>query len=128
MNWYLRVLTKYKEFEGRAGRKEFWYAHLINFITVLAFGIVDRGFGLFSEEIEVGLLGTVYSLVVFLPMMAVLVRRLHDTARSGWWVLVGLVPVIGWITLVIFSVQKGTEGDNLYGFDPKELQAEANWP
>lgn len=125
MNWYLNVLRKYKEFEGRAGRKEFWYAHLINFLLMALLGGLDRWIGTFSEASGVGLLHTVYALVVFLPMLAVLVRRLHDTDYSGWWILIGLVPVIGWITLVIFSVQKGTEGENQYGDDPQQFLTES---
>ncbi|MCI5210553.1 MAG: DUF805 domain-containing protein [Candidatus Electrothrix sp. ATG2] len=124
MNWYLKVLKKYKEFEGRAGRKEFWYALLINFIVMALLGGIDRGIGTFSEASGVGLLHTLYALAVFLPMLAVQVRRLHDTNRSGWWVLIGLVPVIGWIVLVFFSVQKGTEGENQYGDDPQTVLVE----
>ncbi|MCI5142301.1 MAG: DUF805 domain-containing protein [Candidatus Electrothrix sp. ATG1] len=124
MDWYLRVLTKYKEFEGRAGRKEFWYACLINILVMGFLGGLDQWIGTVDEDTRVGLLHTLYTLAVFLPMLAVQVRRLHDTDRSGWWILIGLVPVIGWIILVIFLVQKGTEGENQYGDDPQTVLVE----
>jgi uncharacterized membrane protein YhaH (DUF805 family) len=123
MNWYLNVLKKYKEFEGRARRREFWYAYLVNILIMALLGGLDLWLGTFDEDSGVGLLHTLYSLAVFLPMLAVQVRRLHDTDRSGWWVLIGLVPVVGWIILVIFSAQKGTEGENEYGDDPHDIAA-----
>jgi len=125
MNWYLNVLRKYKEFEGRAGRSEFWYAYLINVITLFVLGLVDWWLGLFSEEMQMGLLSTMYALAVFLPMLAVKIRRLHDTDHSGWWVFVVLVPVIGWIILLIWLVTEGTEGENQYGEDQQEVLAES---
>jgi len=95
MNWYLAVLKKYTVFEGRAGRAEYWMFFLVNFVVALIVGVIDG-------MIAMGALSTLYGLGVLLPHLAVAVRRLHDTNRSGWWVLIGLVPCIGWIVLIIF--------------------------
>ncbi len=119
MNWYLQVLKKYAVFDGRARRTEFWMFVLFNFIISLVLGFLDGMFGTVSGT-GVGLLGGLYMLVVLIPGLAVSIRRLHDTNRSGWWVLIGLVPIIGWIIAIIFYAQEGTRGPNQYGQDPKE--------
>lgn len=111
MNWYLAVLQKYVEFSGRARRKEYWFFFLFNFIVVMVLSVIDALLG-------VGILGMLYALAVLLPAIGVTVRRLHDGDRSGWWILVGLIPFVGFIVLLVFMVLPGTEGDNQYGPDP----------
>lgn len=113
MNWYLEVLKKYAVFSGRARRKEYWMFILFNFIIVLGLGVVE---GLAGGP---GVLGSLYSLAVLIPSIAVSVRRLHDTNRSGWWLLIGVVPLIGAIVLLIFVVQDSQPGENRYGPNPK---------
>lgn len=113
MNWYLEVLKKYLVFEGRARRTEFWMFALINFIISIVLGFVGGVVGIGSS------LRVIYSLAVLLPSIAVAVRRLHDTDRSGWWLLVGLVPLIGWIVLLVFYVQDSQPGSNRFGANPK---------
>lgn len=113
MNYYLDVLKKYVVFEGRARRKEFWMFVLFNLIISLVLGVLDALLKINNT------LGMIYSLAVFLPSLAVGIRRLHDTDRSGWWVLIGFVPVIGAIMLLVFAVMDSTPGQNKYGPSPK---------
>jgi uncharacterized membrane protein YhaH (DUF805 family) len=114
MDVYLGVLRKYVEFSGRAKRREYWTFVLINLVISLILSFIDRSLGFASADTGIGLLSGIYSLAVFLPSLAVMVRRLHDTGRSGWWVLIGLIPFIGWIVLLIFALLDST-GDNEYG-------------
>jgi uncharacterized membrane protein YhaH (DUF805 family) len=123
MNWYLEVLKKYVVFKGRARRKEYWYFVLFNILISIALGIIDGITGSFSSEAGIGLLGGLYSLAVLLPSIAVSVRRLHDTNRSGWWLLIGLAPLIGAIVLIVFMVQDSQSDENQYGPSPKAVTA-----
>ncbi len=123
MNWYLEVLKKYAVFNGRARRKEYWYFLLFSILISLALAFVDDMLGTFSAKAGLGLLGGIYFLAVMIPGLAVSVRRLHDTSRSGWWVLIALIPFIGSIILLIFTVLDSTPGENAYGENPKELTA-----
>ena len=118
MQWYLDVLKKYVVFSGRARRKEFWMFTLFSAIISIVLSVIDRAIGTDSST-GTGLLGGIYSLLVLLPSLAVTVRRLHDTNRSGAWIFIGLIPIIGWIVLLIFTVQEGTPGENSHGPDPK---------
>ncbi len=112
MNEYLGVLKKYAVFSGRARRKEFWMFVLVNFIIAIALGAVDMMLGL-------GFLGFIYAVATIIPALAVGARRLHDIGKTGWWQLVGLVPLIGLIILIIFFVMDSNPGDNQYGPNPK---------
>jgi uncharacterized membrane protein YhaH (DUF805 family) len=89
----------------------------------MGLGIIDGILG-FEVGGNVGVLGAIYSLVVIVPSIAVSVRRLHDTDRSGWWLLIALIPLIGAIILIIYYVQEGTPGENEYGLNPKEVGAD----
>ncbi len=123
MNWYLQALKKYTVFTGRARRKEYWFFVLFNLLISAALSIVDNITGT-SSGYGAGLLGGIYALAVLLPAIAVTIRRLHDTGRSGWWILILLVPVVGCIVLLVFMVLEGQPGDNQYGPSPKaELPA-----
>jgi uncharacterized membrane protein YhaH (DUF805 family) len=119
MNWYLEVLRKYAVFDGRARRKEYWYFFLINTVISIFLAFIDSFTGTISEDVGIGLLDGLYALAVLIPGTAVTVRRLHDTDRSGWWILIGLIPVIGGIALLVFMVLDSTPGDNQYGPNPK---------
>jgi uncharacterized membrane protein YhaH (DUF805 family) len=121
MDWYLGVLKKYAEFNGRARRKEYWMFVLFNIIISVVLSIIDRVIG--NPEMGLGILGTLYALAVLLPSLAVGARRLHDTGRSGWWLLIGLIPCIGFIVLIIFTVEDSQAGDNQYGPNPKATPA-----
>ncbi len=123
MNWYLEVLKKYAVFSGRARRKEYWFFVLFNIIISIVLAVIDGVTGSFSAEAGMGLLGGIYTLAVLIPGIAVSVRRLHDTERSGWWLLIALVPLIGAIVLLVFMVQDSKPGQNQYGANPKEATA-----
>lgn len=117
MNWYLDALKKkYADFTGRARRTEYWMFVLFSLIVAVGIGIVD---GLITG----GILGIVYALAILIPSIAIAVRRLHDTNRSGWWVLVSLVPFIGFLILIYFLVLDSQPGDNQYGPNPKAVGA-----
>jgi len=113
MEWYLQVLKKYAVFSGRAHRTEYWMFVLINLIISFVLYLVEAFAG------GPGVLGGLYSLAVLIPSLAVAARRLHDTNRSGWWLLIGLIPVIGAIVLLVFMVQDSQPGENQYGPNPK---------
>jgi len=117
IDWYLGIaIKKFAEFKGRARRKEFWYFFLANVAINIAFYIlalipvIGRLFGIIAA---------LYSLAVMIPSLALGVRRLHDTNRSGWWCLLALLPIIGWIILIVWAATEGTRGKNKYGPDPK---------
>ncbi|MGC3963957.1 MAG: DUF805 domain-containing protein [Rhodocyclaceae bacterium] len=106
---YLDVLkNKYVSFQGRASRAEFWQFALVNFIVGIVLGIVD---GIIGHQI----LGSIYSLAVLLPGIGLGIRRLHDTDRSGWWLLISLVPLVGFIVLIVFWAQETKQGANRFG-------------
>jgi uncharacterized membrane protein YhaH (DUF805 family) len=119
MNWYLEVLKKYAVFQGRARRMEYWMFTLFNVLITIALMIIGAILGI-SGDGGSNLLSTLYSLAVLLPGLAVSVRRLHDTDRSGWWLLIGLIPLIGAIVLLIFMVQDSQPNENQYGPNPKQ--------
>ncbi len=121
MHWYLEVLRKYAVFSGRARRKEYWYFFLFNVIISIVLTIVDVSIG--SADQGVGVLGAIYSLLVLIPGLAVSVRRLHDTNRSGFWLLIAFIPFIGVIILLIFLLQDSDAGENQYGPNPKAAYA-----
>ncbi|ROP58112.1 uncharacterized membrane protein YhaH (DUF805 family) [Enterobacter sp. BIGb0383] len=118
MDWYLSVIRNYIGFTGRARRKEFWMFILVSAILAAVLSIVDKILGWQLGDGQ-GILATIYSLLVFVPSLAVHFRRLHDTDRSAWWLLLMLIPIVGWIALIVFNCQSGTPGDNRFGPDPK---------
>lgn len=123
MNWYMEVLKNYAGFSGRARRKEYWYFVLFNTIISIVLAFFDGITGTFSEATGMGLLSGIYALAVLIPSLAVSVRRLHDTDRSGWWLLIALVPLIGAIVLLVFLVLDSNPGQNQYGANPKDVIA-----
>ena len=121
MNWFLVVLKKYATFSGRAQRAEYWYFLLFSSLIVIALSVIDGMTGSYNEDTGWDLLSGLYSLAILLPSIAVGARRLHDTSRTGWWLLIGLIPVIGTIVLIVFFVLDSTPGDNAYGPNPKGI-------
>ncbi|MEN9704210.1 MAG: hypothetical protein RLZZ393_89 [Pseudomonadota bacterium] len=119
MSWFLAVLRQYATFRGRARRREYWTYLLVYFGFYILCMLADMLTGTFDLETEGGLLSGLYILGMVLPSLAVSVRRLHDTDRSGWWLLIGFVPLLGQIVLLYFLIQEGDEGANPYGPDPK---------
>lgn len=119
MNWYLAVLRNYVGFSGRAQRAEFWWFTLINVIISVILSLIDEGVGTAGPDGGGGLLSVLYALAVLLPGLAVGVRRLHDIGRTGWWVLIGLIPIIGQLVLIYFWVQDSEGDENRFGPNPK---------
>jgi uncharacterized membrane protein YhaH (DUF805 family) len=112
-NWYLDVLkNKYAKFDGRAGRPEYWFFVLCNVIVVVVLDILIpvKLVGLLASALLL-----IYGLATLVPAIAVGVRRLHDIDRSGWWMLIVFVPLIGGIVLLVFAVLPGTQGNNRFG-------------
>ena len=120
MNWYLHVLKNYATFSGRARRKEYWMFFLFNVLISLGLGVLDVVAGTYSVEYETGFFSALYSLLVLIPSIAVSVRRLHDTNRSGWWVVISLIPIIGVLVLFVFTCLDSQPGTNRFGANPKE--------
>ena len=112
MNYYIDCWKKYVTFSGRARRKEFWMFVLFNIIASCVASAIDKVLGTM-------MIGSLYSLAALLPGLAVCARRLHDTDRSGWWMLVGLIPVVGTIVLIVFACLDSTPGENRFGANPK---------
>jgi uncharacterized membrane protein YhaH (DUF805 family) len=112
-------LNKYVDFTGRARRSEYWYFVVFNLLVRIVLGIIDGI--LFSQMAQSGYgpLSSLAGLALLLPGLAVTARRLHDTDRSGWWMLLGFVPIVGWIVLIIWYATAGTPGPNRFGEDPK---------
>ena len=125
MKWFLEALTKkYATFEGRARRKEYWTYVLFYFLAIFVLAIVDQVTGTLDEEAGIGLLSGLFVLATFIPTTAVTVRRLHDTDRSGWWVLINFIPLIGAIVLIVFTVLDSQPGANRFGPNPKGVLGE----
>ena len=124
MNWYLKVLKDYAVFSGRARRKEYWMFTLFNIIFYITAMILDNILGTAIEDVGwYGLFYILYALAVLIPSLAVLVRRLHDVGKSGWMILVSLIPLIGAIWLLVLMVTDSHPGENQYGPNPKEVLA-----
>jgi len=121
MNWYLTVLKKYADFNGRARRTEYWMFVLFNFLAMIALAILAVVLGSISQTLgTIGyLLYVLYALAVIVPSLAVTVRRLHDTGKSGWFILLNLIPLVGPLIVLIFLVTDSQPGANQYGPNPK---------
>jgi uncharacterized membrane protein YhaH (DUF805 family) len=114
VNYYFEVLGKYADFSGRARRAEYWMFTLVNVIISVVIAVAEEVAG------SGGIVGLIYGLAVLLPGFAVTARRLHDTDRSGWWMLISLIPILGWIVFLVFMCTDGSPGTNRYGPNPKD--------
>jgi len=124
MEWYLKVMRdNYANFSGRARRKEYWMFVLVQTIVMIGLMILDSVLGLDFElqgiSLGYGYLYLIGIIVHFIPSLSVVVRRLHDVGKSGWFYLLILIPVIGWIWLLILYCIEGQKEDNKWGPDPK---------
>jgi len=120
MHYYLEVLKKYAVFSGRARRKEYWMFVLFNLIFSLVAMILDNVLGTAFENTGYGLIYSLYGLAVFLPSLAVSVRRLHDIGKNTWFFLIILIPIIGAIWFLVLMCFDGEQGENVYGPNPKK--------
>ncbi|MDE6624105.1 MAG: DUF805 domain-containing protein [Alistipes sp.] len=113
MNWYLLVLKEhYADFKGRARRKEYWMFVLFNFIVSVVISLIGGGLG-------IKWLSGLYSLAVFVPSLALTARRLHDIGKSGWWMLIAFIPVVGAIWLLVLLCLDSQAETNKWGANPK---------
>ena len=129
VEWYFMVWKRYAQFSGRARRKEYWFFTLFNMLISLGM-MVPFGILLFALAYYKGLVALAFLLVIpfqlyclasFLPSLAVTVRRLHDTGRSGWWYFIAFVPFVGPVVLLIFTATDSEPGPNIYGPNPKDI-------
>jgi len=111
MNYFIDALKKYADFSGRASRKEYWMFTLVYIMINLILAILG-----------LDILSTIVMLILFFPSISIAARRLHDTSRSGWWQLITLIPIIGFIILIVFLVQDSHE-TNIYGTNPKSVMS-----
>lgn len=123
MNWYLKVLNQYSDFNSRARRKEYWMFALVNFIISMLIVGADNALGFsfnYSGNVSgAGVFNLLYNLLILIPSLAVAVRRLHDIGKSGWMLLIGLIPLVGAIWLLILLLRDSEAGENKYGPNPK---------
>ncbi len=122
MNWYLKVVKdNYANFSGRARRKEYWMFVLINTVISFVIGFIG-GFigGVLDMPVIGSVLSLIYTLALLVPSLAVGVRRLHDIGKSGWWLFISFIPVIGWIWIIVLLVTDSQTGENKWGKNPKE--------
>lgn len=114
------VMSKYATFSGRARRAEFWYWFLAIILAEIVLGIIGGVLASVSDSLSMVsmLLLAVLVIAIIVPTLAVTVRRLHDTGRSGWWWFIGAVPAIGPILLIVWYCTPGTPGSNAFGPDP----------
>ena len=120
MEWFLKaVRDNYANFNGRAGVKEYWMFVLFYFIFSIVASVIDSILG--TGFVISGL----YSLALIVPSLAAAVRRLHDIGKSGIWILVGFIPLIGWIWLIILLIKQGDPGPNMYGPPPTSSTTQA---
>ena len=119
MSWYLKALKNYAGFSGRSRRREYWFFTLFSLLATIALSILDAIIFNLSSETVLGMLTGVYGLAVIIPTLAVAFRRLHDTDRSGWWLLINLVPMIGSLIFIVLLLLDSQPGENRYGPFPK---------
>ncbi len=121
MQWFMTALQKWADFSGRARRREYWFFVLIYVVIYIVLTVVDTMVGLLNAATGIGILGGLFALAMLIPGISVAVRRLHDTDRSGWWLLLALVPVIGAIVLIVFYLLDSQPGENRFGPNPKAV-------
>lgn len=118
----LEAVKKYAVFSGRARRKEYWMFALLYLIAYVVGIVIDVIVGTFDPIAGIGVFSGLVTLGLLLPSIAVLVRRLHDTDRSGWWALIIFIPLFGTIAILVFMCLDGTNGENRFGSDPKAAE------
>ena len=115
MHWYIKVLKHYAVFTGRARREEYWMFFLFNLIIGFVLTLFERVLGVDP------FLSGLYNLAIFIPFLAVTVRRLHDTDRSGWGWFIVMIPLLGALILFVFTLLDSSPGRNVYGDNPKNV-------
>lgn len=121
MKWYLKAFSQYANFSGRARRKEYWMFILFNIIFSTIAMIADNILGIAVEGVGYGPIYLLYILAIFIPGLAVSIRRLHDIGKSGWMFLIIMIPLIGSIWLLILMLSDSQQGPNKWGENPKRV-------
>ena len=120
IQWYKKVVIEnYANFNGRARRSEYWYFTLANLILLTIGVILDNVLGINFGRIPYGPISIFYYLAILIPGLAVIVRRLHDVGKSGWYFFISFIPFIGGIWLLVLFLTDSQAGDNQYGPNPK---------
>jgi uncharacterized membrane protein YhaH (DUF805 family) len=122
VHYYIEAFRRFADFNGRSRRAAYWYFVLFNIVVGIAISVPETLLGLANPETGYGPFSGLYSLVVFLPSLAVLARRLHDIGRSGWWILIIFLPIVGFFVLLYWTVKDSEAGANAYGPNPKAAQ------
>lgn len=125
MSWFIHVMKNTFNFSGRARRKEYWMFALMTFLISIVLTTIDIVAGLEFAP-EVGVLSTIFGLIILIPSLSVTVRRLHDTGRSGAWILIGLIPLVGLIVILVFMVLDSQQDTNRFGPNPKAASTQYN--
>lgn len=128
MNYFTLAFKKYADFRTRSRRSEYWYFALFSTIVVLLLSFVDGILGFTSADGSTGVLSGLYSLFALIPSIALSVRRLHDVGKSGWWLLIAIIPIIGAIVLLVWALTDSGPGANKYGPNPKESGPSGSMP
>ncbi len=121
MKYFVKCFNQYADFSTRARRSEYWYFCLFNALISYALAFVLGFIGGMTGLIWLGYLAYIYTLVAFIPGLAVFVRRLHDVGKSGWWWLIGLIPIVGFIWLLVLMCTDSQPGANKWGANPKGI-------
>ncbi|HSP22266.1 MAG TPA: DUF805 domain-containing protein [Planococcus sp. (in: firmicutes)] len=116
MKWFISAFKKAFNFSDRSRRTEYWMFALITFITTIVLSVIDIAFG---AAAGMGVLSTLFYFLIIIPGLSLTVRRLHDIGKSGWWVLITLIPLVGAIVLLVFTVTDSEPASNEYGMNPK---------
>lgn len=118
------IKNRFADFEGRASRSEYWYFALFNFVAFFGVGMIAGILGTISPKLSMIVMGilSLFMIALLIPSLALTVRRLHDTGKSGWMLLLGLIPLVGPIILLVFYVTESTPGLNEYGPNPLEIE------
>ncbi len=124
MRWYLRSVREYAKFNGRASRGEYWMFVLYDVILLLIALVTDNSLNLVFDDMPFGFISVFYFSSVFIPRLSVLVRRLHDSDKSGLMVFVLFIPLVGWVWLLAMALADGIKAGNRYGDDPRPTQYE----
>jgi uncharacterized membrane protein YhaH (DUF805 family) len=112
-------MKKYAAFQGRARRREFWFFNLFYFLIMSVLNILLQFLG--ANAGTVNMMASIFALAFILPILALFVRRLHDIGKSGWWILLGFIPIVGLIIILVWVCSDSQEGANQYGPTPKEV-------
>lgn len=116
IEYYIQAFQKYGQFSGRSTRSEYWWFYLVTVAVTILASILDM-----ALSIPFVSLSTIYFLVSFIPNLSIQIRRLHDVDKSGWYMLLNFVIIIGWIWLLVLNIKDSTTGDNKYGPNPKGI-------